>query len=236
MPITDPVVIVSDIHLVEEDDEHGKKLQTLIARLDRQAVRHFVLLGDIFDFCFGTSRYFHRKYGRIGQALNALAADGVEVTYLQGNHEFSLKDLPWTGVNLCEDRSTIIRLGETAIALTHGDVLGAPWHYHCYRWITRTRLFKAGGMMVPATLLDRLALGISRKSRQRGYSKKLDHRRIIAKIRDWYRSTGCPYGVVGHFHVPYHLREEQGLIMGLESWDKPNYLAFRDGSFIRVYL
>jgi UDP-2,3-diacylglucosamine pyrophosphatase LpxH len=229
-------VVVSDIHLLEEGDARGQKLLQLIARLDSESVQYFALLGDIFDFCFGASPYFQRKYAKIGEALCRLAQQGVKVIFIQGNHEFSLIELPWPGVELLHGLGKTIRVDETAIALTHGDLLSAPWHYRWYRAIARSRLFKGAGLLVPPRFLDNLALGISRKSRKRGVTRRIDHQRVIAKIRSWYTAQQCAHGVVGHFHIPYHLQEAEGVILCMESWDKPNYLGFRDGVFTRNYL
>jgi UDP-2,3-diacylglucosamine hydrolase len=234
--ITDPLIVVSDIHLLDEEDERGQKLLALLREIDPSAVRHLVLLGDIFDFCFGASRYFHRKFAQIGQELIRLSQQGTEVHFIQGNHEFALENLPWPGVGLTTATSRVIRLGNTTIAFTHGDVLGAPWHYHWYRRFSRSALFKTAGLALPHAFLDRLALGISRKSRKQGMTRKIDHRRIISHMRAWYGQQGCDHGIVGHFHIPYHLQEVRGEILCLESWDSPNYLAFREGKFSRVYL
>jgi UDP-2,3-diacylglucosamine hydrolase len=235
--INDALVIVSDIHLFHEDDERARTLLDLIARLDRDAVQYFVLLGDIFDFCFGASPYFHRKFARIGTALSDLAAKGVKVLFIQGNHEFSLGDLPWPGVELIPGHATKIRVGGSSIGLIHGDVLGAPWHYHWYRRFTHTRVFRHMGLMLPESFLDRLALSISKKSRARGRMRRVPHQHIISHLRAWYQQQNCDHGVVGHFHNPYHLKTPTGgLIMGLESWDRPNYLSFTEGVFKRTYL
>ncbi len=235
-PITDPLIVVSDIHLLAEGDSRGKILLAALQRIDTSAVRYLVLLGDIFDFCFGASRYFQHKFAQIGKELTRLSLHGVEVIYLQGNHEFALKNLPWPGVQLSAATSHLIRLGDTRIALTHGDLLGAPWHYRWYRRFSRSFVFKSAGLALPQGFLDRLALSISRKSRKQGMTRKIDHRHIISHMRAWYLQQGCDHGIVGHFHIPYQLHESRGELLCLESWDRPNYLAFGEGKFRRVYL
>ena len=42
-------------------------------------VKHFVLLGDVFDFCLGNSSYFRDKYCEIGNALSSVAKRGIRV-------------------------------------------------------------------------------------------------------------------------------------------------------------
>ena len=51
------LVVASDIHLQSMEDPRARLLMDALSRLS-QSVECLVLNGDIFDFCFGPSRYF----------------------------------------------------------------------------------------------------------------------------------------------------------------------------------
>ena len=84
--IKESVIIISDLHIKETDDAKVTLLINLISSLDVSKVEYFILLGDIFDFCFGDSHYFKKKYKRIGQSLSLLAQKNITVLFFQGNH------------------------------------------------------------------------------------------------------------------------------------------------------
>ena len=56
------LLAVSDIHIKTPEDKDYKKLLALVASVNPQETTHFILLGDIFDFCCGTKSYFKKKY------------------------------------------------------------------------------------------------------------------------------------------------------------------------------
>ena len=236
--IQDSVVVVSDIHLAEEGDSRGKMLLDFISRLDTEKVQYFILLGDIFDFCFGASRYFKRKFRRIGNELIRLSHSGVRVIFLQGNHEFSLNELAWDGVEFVLSRDFHVELDSgVRLSFSHGDRLGAPWHYKIYLAITRSFWFRCAGLLVPPSFLDKLCLEISRRSRAKSSGRKIPHKKIIHNMERWLSQLNSDHGVVGHFHIPYQANYSvKGKLLGLCSWDQPNALGFDGRCFSRYYL
>lgn len=236
--LQDSLVIVSDIHLAEESDNRSRLLLDLIKRIDTDQVKYFVLLGDIFDFCFGASRFFKNKFRGIGDALSNLARAGVKVLYLQGNHEFSIQELGWEGVEFVTKKDYILSLNEgTTIGFSHGDRIGSPWHYKIYLAITRSYWFRCAGLLCPQSFLDKLCLAISKRSRLNSSGKKIPHQKILSHMELWLDQINAEHGVVGHFHVPYQSNHpSKGKILGLCSWDQPNVLAFDGQSFCRYYI
>ena len=123
------------------------------------------------------------------------------------------------------------------MSLSHGDRLGAPWHYHIYLAITRSFWFRFAGLMVPQACLDKLCLSISRRSRARSSEVKVPHKKILQNIERWLDLLNTDHGIVGHFHIPYQANHpKKGKMMGLCSWDQPNALGFDGQKFRRYYL
>ena len=136
-PIQDDLVVMSDCHLVNPYSNRHKLFIEVLDAIDCSQVKYLVLTGDIFDFCLGTTKYFHKKFELIGKKLTGIAQQGTQVLYIQGNHEFFVDYLPWEGVQLITDRSISIQLGDHRIAIMHGDRLSPPWHYHVYLTLIR---------------------------------------------------------------------------------------------------
>ncbi len=232
------LVVISDVHLLDAEEERGKLLLKFLTELDGTKIQNFVLLGDIFDFCFGASPYFQRKFDLFGKQLSRLAREGTKVFFIEGNHEFLIQELFWEGVSFVKEKELKLTLSDdSTILFTHGDYLKAPWHYRLYSYIIRSQLSKFFALKIPQKFLNRLALAISAKSRRRSYSKAIPHKEILQNLTTWISGRNVSFGIVGHFHVPYDYRpSEKTRIFCLDSWDKPNCLSYSSGRFQRLYL
>lgn len=232
------LLVFSDIHLLSQDDERGKLLLELLSKIDTKQVRYLILLGDIFDFCFGGSQYFKERFASFGKELTRLSKEGVRVFFLEGNHEFLVHLLGWEGVEFVKSKNLKIKIPNgPSFAFTHGDYLEAPWHYRLYSELIRSKLSKILASSVPQNFLNTLALKVSAQSRKKSYSKRIEHKKIIKKISKWLTEQDTDFGIVGHFHIPYNVKVEKkpSQFFGLDSWDKPNCLAYDKGHFYRIY-
>lgn len=232
------LIVVSDLHIKSVDDSRGEIFINFLRQLKGSGVKNFVLLGDVFDFCFGASRYFKEKFSAVGIELSRLSKEGSQVYFIGGNHEFFPGSLKWEGIHFIESLDFQLNLSDgLSLAFSHGDRLHAPWHYHIYSFLMKTTLTKSLALLLPQKILDRLALAISAGSRKKGYTRRIDHKGIIASVENWLSRKDLQVGIVGHFHIPYHIKNSAGKtrILGLDSWDKPNYLSYEEGSFYRAF-
>lgn len=232
------LVVASDVHLREPDDERSRLLLDVIARVGA-GVEYFVLNGDIFDFCFGGGGYWRRKFAGLGEALAGLAARGVRVLFVEGNHEFHLDRIGWQGVEVVQERDFLIALKSgTRIKITHGDRLSDDPLYKVFRGLVKSQVAHACAHFIPGSWLDAYALKHSKVSRSHDKYRRLDHERILGAFNRWLGSGEADHGIIGHYHVPYAEKREthDGLMLSVESWDRPNLLVFADGGFHRVFL
>jgi UDP-2,3-diacylglucosamine hydrolase len=232
-----PLVVASDVHLRTLEDRRGELLVDALGRLGR-GVEWLVLNGDVFDFCFGGSRYFRRKFAGLGAILEAIATRGTRVVFVEGNHEFHLDEIGWRGVEVV-DRPIVATLRDgTRVKIAHGDlVLDDPW-YRAFRGLIKSRFIRTGASLLPGSWLDGYSLRHAAVSRSRDKYRTLDHARILGAFNRWLRDEEAQHGVIGHFHVPYAERRElgDGLLLSVESWDNPNLLVYGDGRFQRIHL
>lgn len=233
------ILVISDVHLKDCSDARGKLFLELLAELRGARIKQFVLLGDIFDFCFGGSKYFREKFKPIGDALSEIAQSGIEVLVFEGNHEFALKQLGWAGVKFVGRKPLRIALSSgQQVLLAHGDLIAPSWHYKLYAWLTRTRVVCFVASLFPQKLFDRLCLGLSSLSKQRNLQRAPNSRRIVAAIDQWARPFEVEHVLVGHFHCPFHSKRKYGcgFIWCLESWDQPNALYLGERGIRRLKL
>ena len=201
-------------------------------------VEYFILLGDIFDFCFGDSRYFQKKYKKIGESLSSLAQKNINVLFFQGNHEFAISKLRWRHVQFIEEKTKIITLKHGAkIALSHGDTLNAPLHYYFYLFIARSKLIHLLIRLMPSKYLDIFTQKFSRYSRKKNKQHKLALEPLILAANRWLNKLNCCHGVFGHYHIPFCITRtppKKGYITCLKDWSSPNYLTFDGQKFRHV--
>lgn len=236
---TASLLVVSDIHLNHVGDDRSQLLLELLDGVSKSEVEYLVLMGDIFDFCLGSHPYFQKKFAPIGRALEKVVASGTRVIYLEGNHEFKLTSLPWKGVQVIPEGTYSIRLktGET-VQMAHGDLIYSHKTYRRFRRFVKSPLVTGVARFLPGAWMDGLATKGSEVSRSQDQYRMIEHDKILGAVDSWLEEGSGDYGIFGHFHVPYaEPRRDQkaGGVFSVESWDKPNVLAFKNGHFYRYF-
>ncbi len=240
------LIVVSDIHLSQAGDERAKRLLALLAEIEKGRVDTFCMLGDIFDFCLGSHPYFQKKFQAIGDALERVAQSGTKVIYLEGNHEFRLKDLPWKGIEIVPNGTKLISLGNgQSVRAAHGDMIYSHRRYKAFRWLVKSWLVTSVASLFPGSFLDKLTSATSEVSRSADAYRPIIHDRILGGVDTW-METNQPgidaetqYGIFGHFHVPYAEPRrdlKEGAVLSVESWDNPSALVFTRSGIERWFI
>lgn len=206
---TDSVLIVTDIHIRSPEEENYRLLLNLLGRVDSSEVEYFVLLGDVFDFCYGRSSYFCKKFSLLVEVLEKLAKTSTKVIFVQGNHEFSLERMPWKKVEIVERGTKVIKLKDgKKIALCHGDYLIPKREYFFYMGLVRSEVFQRLTGLIPGFLVDKICLKLSALSRKK--HKRLDRENLKRHAEKWLLSTGASLGFAGHYHMSLEHNFEEG--------------------------
>lgn len=240
------LIVVSDIHLSQSGDERAQRFLSLLAEVEKGRVDTFCMLGDIFDFCLGSHPYFQTKYQTIGEALERVAASGTRVIYLEGNHEFRLKDLPWKGIEIVPDGTKLIPLGNgQVVQAAHGDMIYSHRRYKTFRWAVKSRFVTGVARLFPGSFLDHLTSKTSEVSRSADAYRPIYHEKILSAVDDWMEKKKdkiegeTQYGIFGHFHVPYAEPRrdlKEGAVLSVDCWDKPNALVFLRDGISRIWI
>jgi len=204
---TKPVLLASDVHFgaVRSDRE-----REFLAWLEHAAgVSSWIIInGDLFDFWFEYRGGTTRGHEDILQALRRTVDTGVPVTLMGGNHDW------WGGRYLREEigieflQDAVIRdIGGKRALLAHGDGLGkGDLRYHLLRTVLRSRLARWAFGMLPPTLGDGLARGVSRTEHK--WDEWGDEQKArCAALQEWAEATLAEDAelelvLLGHTHEP----------------------------------
>lgn len=194
------LIILADAHLKGLDDPNQKGLVEFLDSL--AGIDTLVLLGDIFDFWTGCFKgYVYPQYMPVLESLVRLRSRGINIIYLEGNHDFSMGAFFENNLgarvypDFFEGDIDGVRMH-----LAHGDAIAGGFVHTFWRWFLRTGLLgfiaRAAG---PRFVWD-VAMGMSTKSRtySRGYEK------IEAKLKAFAQAkfnAGVGAVILGHSHV-----------------------------------
>ncbi|MGZ6358773.1 MAG: UDP-2,3-diacylglucosamine diphosphatase, partial [Bdellovibrionota bacterium] len=190
------VFFLSDLHL---DSGSSPAAMRFVQFLASEPKRGEILLlgGDIFDLLVGNKRIFRTRFASVLNAITEAGARGVQVHYLEGNHDFHFAGL-FRGQGNVHVHTADFAIPERAIWVSHGDLIDKEDKgYRFLRFVTKNAPFRAFVWSMPEALVDFIG------SRSSGASRKYTSGRVEnegterlrriyfefagAKIREGYR-------------------------------------------------
>lgn len=228
-------LFIADAHLKNPRDRNYRTLLDFLAE-QMHAVGRLVLLGDIFEFWVGYRHTVFANYVPLLAMLAEYREKGIEICYVEGNHDFHLG--PYfgdrLGAKIFPDGGGI-KLDGRNVCLVHGDLANpADRGYLMLRKVLRSSPMRWLLRMVPPDLTWRIAAGASRQSQNSRLqkSRQWPARDILLDYaRDLHRQ-GYEVIVTGHFHQPFHVREENFELIALGDWiSQFSYATAEKGRF-----
>lgn len=129
-------IFVADSHYNEKKPEFLIFLKKL--KNEEITTTQLFLMGDMFDFISGESKYFINKNKELLDIINELS-NSIQIVYLEGNHDYNMKKLfPKVLVLKREEQPLVARFENKSVKLSHGDNF-TVWHYNLYCKIIRNR-------------------------------------------------------------------------------------------------
>lgn len=202
------LLVLSDLHIQDANDPLYSSLLHVLGS-EAQPQDTVVLAGDVFDLFVGGKEVFLRRYSAFFEMLKALVRRGVQVHYIEGNHDFLLKRVfKEAGVPLHE-ASVELKLEDRSIYVAHGDLVDrSDWLYLFSRAFYRSWFFRLFVRLAPGRFIDWLGKTLSRQSRNRKpllpAELPIERRERLRKV---YRSfaaeriaEGFDFVVLGHCH------------------------------------
>ncbi len=214
------VFFLSDIHLRDGHGPQAAKLTSFFKEIP--ASGDVVLLGgDIFDLLVGAKKVFRRRFEPVLTAMEYAANRGVEIHYLEGNHDFHFSKMFEGTANIHvhqQDYSLIAH--NRRILVSHGDLIdGTDYGYRFLRFITKNYLFEIFVWVMPDFLVDIIGRSSARKSRD--YTRRIGTDLKLERVRSVYMEfarknirLGFDHVLVGHSHLADQISIKDGPYTG----------------------
>lgn len=194
--------VFSDLHLTDPDSSMYRALIEALDEPDSSADA-VVFAGDIFELFVGNSPYFTSKNATFFKSLEKLAAKGVALFYIQGNHDFHL-ETAFAGLPVKILDAELI-LGKIYIA--HGDLVDPnDQGYLALRKLFRSNFTRTLAHLLPGAVLKWIGETISRSHEQKERDLASDPAQV-PRVRPVYRkfaeeknSQGFDFVILGHCH------------------------------------
>jgi UDP-2,3-diacylglucosamine pyrophosphatase LpxH len=217
------VAVISDVHL----GTYGCHARELLRYLKSIRPQVLVLNGDIVDIWQFSKNYWPPAHMRVVRYLAGLAAKGVKIHYLTGNHDELLRKFAGLKLgNFRLDNKLVLDLPHGRTWLFHGDVFDVTMRHS--RWLA-----KLGGHGYDLLILINrfVNYGLAKLGRPRVALSKLVKERVktaVAAVSNFEDTAaaiaadeGYRYVACGHIHQPEikTLNTEKGEVIYLNSGD-----------------
>ncbi len=222
-------IFVADSHFSEVNVE----FLSFLEKLKKKEIEtpQLFLMGDMFDFISGESRYFVKINQKLIDIINELSHN-IEIIYLEGNHDYNLQKLfPKLKVYKRESQPIFAKYENKTIALAHGDIY-TPKGYDIYCKIIRN----------PALLIFLNFIDFNYWLSKKIYNK-LIKKSICSKMKDFdsfakkrLSNYNSDIVIEGHFHQGKHYEEKNKLYVNIPSLCCNKKYTIFDGKFITTQL
>ncbi|MEM6842336.1 MAG: UDP-2,3-diacylglucosamine diphosphatase [Bacteroidota bacterium] len=217
------VAIISDVHL----GTYGCRAKELLKYLKSIKPQTLVLNGDIIDIWQFSKRYWPNSHMRIVKQIFGMAAKGVDIYYITGNHDEMLRKFEgFTMGSLKIVNRVVLELDDKKAWIFHGDVFDITMKHS--KWLAKLGAIGYDTLILLNALVNfvREKVGMGRVS----FSKKIKNRvKGAVKFIDDFENTAAEiainnkydYVICGHIHNPEMrtIENSQGSVVYLNSGD-----------------
>jgi UDP-2,3-diacylglucosamine hydrolase len=197
-------VFIADAHLREWDLDGQARVNRFLSR-EKKNLETLVILGDLFEFWFDFGSSAFEGYRPIFDKLEELAQAGIQIVYVEGNHEFGLGSYFRNTLKAkIYPRCSVARLEGKRIYMAHGDLINRKdMFYRIFRFLLKNPLTYCAARTAGPVRTKKVASFLSGISRGRGYRgrvKEIEPRFqqfAIEKARE-----GFDIVILAHNHLP----------------------------------
>ena len=229
-----PAFFISDLHL-GADYRHARKEREAHFRsfLAGPAAEgsHLFILGDLFEFWMEYRSFIPKHHFGTLAALERLAARGVEVHYLSGNHDFNRGTFFAEHLGLKVHHAPLpVELQRRRLLLLHGDGMARPdWKYRLAKGVTLHPFTNACFRLIHPDWGMSLARYLSRLSRDQHGNRPRMLPLYEAASRKLLRD-GFDVVMHGHTHAGFVKRVPEGTYVNTGEWlERMEYVKMEEG-------
>jgi len=218
------IYFLSDLHLkLDKKAATASAKETLLKFLDSipDDAKEIVLMGDIFDFWYEWVHVIPAYHFDIFFRLKSLLNKGIKVSYLAGNHDFSLGQYLKVEIGInCIDNEYIFESGGKKFFVSHGDGLAkSDGGYRFLKMILRSKvcnfLFRT---FIPPDLGICIANFTSKSSRKYRNIDRIKWRDEYFEYASSKLKEGYDFAILGHLHLPEITGTENGTYLNTGDW------------------
>jgi len=196
--------VFADCHVGRRPGDEGPFLEAL-EKARQRGVARITLLGDIFHFFIAHPKFETPAITRFLAAVRRLAAEGVSVTYVEGNRDFFLRGsyVEKEFHAVCDEE--IFEEGGRRFLAVHGDLLNEKdLPYRFWRFLSKNRLSRGALDFFPKDAGNRLVWKVEARLYRSNFKHKsrLPVEMIRAFAARRFRQ-GVDVLLLGHFHNPW---------------------------------
>jgi len=230
---------ISDVHLGEQpaalEKARVKQFIQFLQKIEPQAARIF-FVGDLFDFWFEYKYVISKKHFTLIRQLARMRDNGIEITYLAGNHDFwlgSFFDIE-LGIKTISDEWTG-EIDGKRFYLFHGDGLAKKdYGYRFLKKVLRNRIsIRIFRWLHPDWGIP-LARFVSGSSRQYTNRVNLNDQNDYINFAQKRFEEGFDFVIMGHRHTPFELTEKNKKYINLGDWLAHYSYAVFDGQELKI--
>jgi UDP-2,3-diacylglucosamine hydrolase len=211
---------ISDIHIKEPGDKNENLFLSFIeASLNDPNCEKVFLCGDIFDLMIGSFDDYKNKFQKSFLAMKRLVSNGIDLYFIEGNHDFNIKELLEKEFK-CEAASSgnfffsesffLLERNSKKYLVCHGDTIEIDsGSYPIYKKFITSRFIK---ILIESILsfnfIESVGIAASKRSRDRGtkaYGQLYDETSIKNKFRksvvELSKVLDFDVLICGHSHV-----------------------------------
>lgn len=232
------IVFISDGHFSGLDDPNQADLVKFLDSLEN--IGALAILGDLFDFWTGSNRVVEKNYRPALDALERVKKRGIDIIYLEGNHDFSMGPIFTERLKASVHNEFLeLRVGDARFLLGHGDTVSMTTGYRVWRAFLRGPFFKLIAFAARPSGVWAIANKLSRRSRKKTGAKRENTTekalREFAKARI---KDGFDGVMLGHSHEAGVHEEvvngKKGVYANPGSWAGGRTYLFYDGTEFSV--
>ena len=217
------VAIISDVHL----GTYGCNAKELHRYLKSIQPKTLILNGDIIDIWQFSKRYFPTAHMKIIKQIFSMAAKGVEVYYVTGNHDEMLRKFEgFTMGTIRIVNKVVLELDGKQAWIFHGDVFDITMKHS--KWLAKLGAIGYDSLIILNAMVNFISEKLGRG--KVSFSKRIKNSvKSAVKFIDDFENTAADiaisnqydYVVCGHIHNPEikQISNDHGSVTYLNSGD-----------------
>ena len=198
-------VFISDVHYSK--NYRKEAFEDFLAEMEKKLPPQIIFFGDVFELLFGKVDYTISQNIQIISKINNLAKK-IEIIYLEGNHDFNLKNIFQNILIIPNHRQPVKTVFDDEVfLLAHGDIYISK-SFAIYRRLIQSTfiltIFNIFDKLIGNLIIKKLDLLQKKKAKcfKAFQFEKVAKNRIDIFLNNY---NNFNYIVEGHFHQNYKI-------------------------------